>query len=157
LEDRKERERLLAEAEKKRQEKLKKIRETQKQLEKLEQSSSLTEKQSQDALQKQQSETRRLQAAMQDEIDKYSNQIKDKVLKNWAYSTDRSGLRVVYELVLSSSGTVVDLELIDSSGNPAYDESVKKAILIASPLPVPKEQPFFERTFGRGVSIEFKF
>jgi hypothetical protein len=47
--------------------------------------------------------------------------------------------------------------LIDSSGNPAYDESVKKAILIASPLPVPKEQPFFERTFGRGVSIEFKF
>ena len=49
--------------------------------------------------------------------------------------------------------------LIGRAANLWYREIqfMKKAILIASPLPVPKEQPFFERTFGRGVSIEFKF
>ena len=52
---------------------------------------------------------------------------------------------------------VDDIRLSKSSGNPAYDESVEKAIRIASPLPVPKDSSFFQKTFGRGVSIKFKF
>ena len=94
---------------------------------------------------------------MQDELSKYTQLIHDAVLDKWAFN-GRKGLQVAYELVLSESGEVVSVRLGGSSGNEAYDESVRKAIQIASPLPLSGiKRSFFEKTFGRGVTINFKF
>ena len=54
---------------------------------------------------------------------------------------------------------VNSIKLAQSSGNAAYDESVRKAIQMASPLMRndPPDATFFQRYFADGVNIEFKF
>ena len=142
--------------EKKRQEKFQ--QEAQKTLDKLKQNDKLQKQRQTDELNKQQADADASQAAMQDELSKYKIAIKRAVEKKWAWNGTSTGLQVVYELVLSESGVVDDIRLSKSSGNPAYDESVKKAIQIASPLPLAGiKQSFFQKTFGRGVRIDFKF
>ncbi|MGY8843249.1 MAG: TonB C-terminal domain-containing protein, partial [Burkholderiales bacterium] len=148
----KERERELAE--KNRQEKLK--QEVQKTLDTLKQNNKLQKQQQIEELNKQKAGADAAQAEMQGELDEYIKAITKKVNDSWLFQPNAS-LQVVYDLVLSETGKVLVVTLVEESGNRAYDESVEKAIRIASPLPVPKDSSFFQKTFGRGVSIKFKF
>jgi len=93
------------------------------------------------------------------ELEKYVDAIRRLVRNNWSWGGDIAnvGLRVEYELVLRKNGDVIDIRLVGTSGNAAYDESVKKAIEIAGSLPVPTDESFFHNTFGRGVKILFEF
>jgi colicin import membrane protein len=81
------------------------------------------------------------------------------VLAKWAWGEESGGLAVYYEIRLSDSGDVININISRPSGNPAYDESVRKAIQMASPLMRndPPDATFFQRYFADGVNIEFKF
>jgi TonB family protein len=80
------------------------------------------------------------------------------VLEIWAWGGDIKGLAVYYEIRLSESGVVNSIKLAQSSGNAAYDESVRKAILAASPLMEDDfpDAAFFRRNF-QPVNILFEF
>ncbi|MFT5259344.1 MAG: colicin import membrane protein [Saprospiraceae bacterium] len=57
-----------------------------------------------------------------------------------------NGLRAYYIIQLQPSGHVVNVKLKRSSGNALYDEEGKRAILKASPLPIPTDSRYFEST-----------
>ncbi len=92
-------------------------------------------------------------------IEKYVNDIRDEILEKWAWGEPSGDLAVYYEIRLSESGMVNSIKLAQSSGNAAYDDSVRKAIQMASPLMRndPPDATFFQRYFADGVNIEFKF
>ncbi|MGI9297876.1 MAG: energy transducer TonB [Gammaproteobacteria bacterium] len=55
------------------------------------------------------------------------------------------GLEVVVEVRLEASGELIGLpEIAESSGVPEYDEAAYRAVLKASPLPMPKEPGLLE-------------
>ena len=51
----------------------------------------------------------------------------------------------VYEVTLLPTGEVLNARLVKSSGNPAYDRELHRAIFAASPLPKPDPQSLFQR------------
>jgi colicin import membrane protein len=53
-----------------------------------------------------------------------------------------------------SDGTVMDAEVISSSGDEDFDRSAENAVNKASPLPVPKDKELFAREFR---SFQFLF
>lgn len=52
-----------------------------------------------------------------------------------------------FEVVLLPGGEVLSATLKKSSGNPAYDTAVERAINRASPLPVPSDTDMFQGSF----------
>ena len=76
----------------------------------------------------------------------YIAQINDKIERNWIRPTEPvNGLKCVVRLSQFPGGKVVQVEIQTSSGNAAYDQSVRDAVLRASPLPVPKDPSLFDR------------
>ena len=62
----------------------------------------------------------------------------------------------VYEVTLLPGGDVLDApRLVKSSGVPAYDAAVSRAIMAAAPLPVPKEPDLFQ-AFFRKINLKFR-
>jgi colicin import membrane protein len=51
----------------------------------------------------------------------------------------------VYSVTLLPGGEVLDVKLIKSSGMPAYDAAVERAIHAADPLPVPSDPDLFQK------------
>ena len=99
------------------------------------------------------------QSLAKDKLDKYINAIRAEVLEKWAWGEESGGLAVYYEIRLSDSGVVNSIKLAQSSGNATYDESVRKAIQMASPLMRndPPDATLFQRYFEDGVIIHFKY
>lgn len=78
------------------------------------------------------------QAANQREINKYLGLIKNAVTRRWTLpSSDVSGLSCEVKVRIIPNGEVIDVQIIKSSGNLAFDRSVEKAVYRAAPLPVP--------------------
>ena len=74
-------------------------------------------------------------------IDKYMNLIEARVYQKWRKPPAiSSGLECVLKVKLIPSGEVLDIELVKSSGDPAFDKSVIAAVRAASPLPVPSSE-----------------
>ena len=90
------------------------------------------------------------QAAAQSRMfDQYITQIQNKIRGNIVEPPNLSGTPLVeFEVRLLPGGEIMDgsLRLKRSSGVPAYDQAVERAILKSSPLPVPPAgDPMFER------------
>ena len=51
----------------------------------------------------------------------------------------------VFEVIQLPTGEILDAKLVKSSGVPAYDEAVSRAILKSSPLPRPERSEMFQR------------
>ncbi|MGD8926144.1 MAG: cell envelope integrity protein TolA [Thioalkalispiraceae bacterium] len=79
-------------------------------------------------------------------IDKYMNLIEAKVYQKWIKPPSIStGLVSELRVKLIPTGDVIDIQLVKSSGDPAFDNSVKAAVKKASPLPLPPaEMGLFE-------------
>ncbi|MBT5951086.1 MAG: TonB C-terminal domain-containing protein, partial [Betaproteobacteria bacterium] len=157
-----ERQRLLEEQERRREErkqKLAKLRDVQKAVENYDEDARASEANKQKELEKQEAVARAAQSLAKDKLDKYINAIRAEVLEKWAWGEESGGLAVYYEIRLSDAGDVININISRPSGNPAYDESVRKAIQMASPLMRndPPDATFFQRYFADGVNIEFKF
>ncbi|MDH3948750.1 MAG: cell envelope integrity protein TolA [Gammaproteobacteria bacterium] len=158
-------------AEKKRQEADRKRKEEEARLAKLEQERKAKEKQEalqaeiarQEAeLQKQleaEQQARQAEARRQanlSEINKYRSLIKEEVTRHWNIpATAHDDLICEVKVRLIPSGDVVDVQVVKSSGDPAFDNSVEKAVYRAAPLSVPPvESGLFEEF--REVVFQFE-
>ena len=65
---------------------------------------------------------------------------------NWILPQDLQGNpEAIFLVTQLPTGEVLLIKLLKSSGNPAYDAAVERAILKSSPLPLPSDQALFDR------------
>jgi len=69
----------------------------------------------------------------------YQNRMLSSIKDNWAWVRQRSNLKVVVHFSIRDNGEITGLKIIQSSGDPSYDESVLRAVKKSSPLPPPPE------------------
>jgi colicin import membrane protein len=80
------------------------------------------------------------------------NRIRSRIRNNINLPADMSGNpEAVFDVVQLPTGEIIDVKLRKSSGVPAYDNAVQRAILKSSPLPKPPQADMFER------SLELRF
>lgn len=93
----------------------------------------------------------------QGEINKYKALILQAISTQWLVPT-HADKKLVCELFirLAPGGTVLDVTVTKSSGDPTLDNSARSAVLKASPLPVPHDSDAFEafRQFALKVKPE---
>lgn len=157
-------EKRLAELEKKTQEQERKQKEKEKELSRLEKQAK--EKQAQlekeekeraekIAQKKKAEEEQRRVAHEQSEIAKFKSLIKDEITRKWIFPASyQKGMKCKVLVRLIPSGDVVSVQVIESSGNSAFDRSVEMAVNKASPLPVPKAETDLFKNFRE---VEFVF
>jgi colicin import membrane protein len=88
-------------------------------------------------------EAERLREAQQQrEIGRIQNLLKAKVQRNWISNETflGHGYKAKFLIKLNEEGIVLNVSLIKSSGNAAFDASARNAILKSSPLPVPSDK-----------------
>jgi colicin import membrane protein len=94
-------------------------------------------------------------SAMQRMVDEYVQHIRAKVQRSWIRPpATGSNLACTVTVRLIPSGDVVDVGVVRSSGNQVFDQSVKNAVLKASPLPMPPDPEVMEQF--RTISFEFR-
>lgn len=96
---------------------------------------------------RQQAEAARAAAAARARaLNEYIARIQAKVKGNWILPADLQGNpQAVFLVVQLPTGEVLSTRLVKSSGNPAYDTAVERAILKSSPLPLPPSRELFHR------------
>lgn len=76
----------------------------------------------------------------------YAGKIRDKIRGNLVQPPGLSGNPVVlFQVEQLPNGEVLTVKMSKSSGIPAYDSAVERAIWKSSPLPLPEERSLFER------------
>nr|VFJ59918.1 MAG: colicin import membrane protein [Candidatus Kentron sp. FW]VFJ66340.1 MAG: colicin import membrane protein [Candidatus Kentron sp. FW] len=75
----------------------------------------------------------------------YVADIKSAVERKWIRVGNTKGLRCKLKVVQIPTGEVVDVSIIKSSGNTAFDRSAVAAVFKASPLPRPRDASVFDR------------
>lgn len=84
------------------------------------------------------------QARIAGEVDKYKALIVNAIGRHWILPENvDSNLTSRFRIHLGVDGTVLDVVLIASSGDPLLDRSAQNAIFKASPLPVPTDATTF--------------
>jgi TonB family protein len=74
--------------------------------------------------------------------------IRLKVNRSWIQPmTTKKGLKCRVKVRLMQDGSVIDAEIISSSGDEIFDTSARNAVIQASPLPVPADKDLFDRSF----------
>jgi len=96
------------------------------------------------------------QQAMQSEIKKHEALIKQHITRYWQIPPGTPDNRVCeVKVTLIPGGDVVDVKVIRSSGDAAFDRSVESAVYRAAPLPVPSvESGLFDKF--REVIFQFE-
>jgi colicin import membrane protein len=85
-------------------------------------------------------------AARASALGQYIGQIQRKVRSGWILPQDLQGNpEAVFNVVQLPTGEIISVRLAKSSGNAAYDAAVERAILKASPLPLPAQRDLFDR------------
>jgi colicin import membrane protein len=76
----------------------------------------------------------------------YVSRIRAKVRQNWILPQDVQGNpEAIFNVVQLPTGEVLSVKLKKSSGNPALDSAIERAILKSSPLPLPEPRSLFDR------------
>jgi colicin import membrane protein len=89
---------------------------------------------------------RQAAAAQARALNEYIARIQAKVKSNWILPQDIQGNpEAIFLVVQIPDGSVISTKLVKSSGNPAYDAAVERAILKSSPLPLPASRELFSR------------
>lgn len=71
----------------------------------------------------------------------YFRALDERIRSSWTNPvTSAGGLMVVVAITIERDGRVSDVRMEKTSGNPFFDDSVRRAIRKASPLPIPPEQ-----------------
>jgi colicin import membrane protein len=85
-------------------------------------------------------------AARASALGEYIGRIQAKVRGNWILPQDLQGNpEAIFLVTQLPTGEVLHIKLLKSSGNPAYDREVERAILKSSPLPLPSDRALFDR------------
>jgi len=94
-------------------------------------------------------------AARQRQLQQYILSIKRKVTTKVVLPPGMPGNpEAVYSVTLLPGGEVLDVKLVKSSGVPAYDAAVERAIHAADPLPVPSDPDMFQQL--RQMNYKFR-
>jgi colicin import membrane protein len=89
---------------------------------------------------------RKASAARASALGEYIARIQSKVRGNWILPQELQGNPEAIILVIQlPTGEVLSTKVLKSSGNPAYDTAVERAILKSSPLPLPSDRALFDR------------
>jgi TonB family protein len=108
------------------------------------------ERESQEAAEKAAQAAARAQAAAQQgaQIASAIHAIRLKIYRSWIRPvTSKKDLKCRVKVRLMPDGSVINAEIISSSGDEAFDTSAQNAVIQASPLPVPTDKNLFERSF----------
>lgn len=85
----------------------------------------------------------------------YVAAIVGRIERNWSRPPSaRNDMRAELRIGLVPTGEVVSVDIIDSSGNAAFDRSAETAVRRAAPFDVPEDPGLFERQF-RSLRILF--
>ena len=74
--------------------------------------------------------------------------IQEKIERNWLRPPGTEGLKCELKVRLGSSGSVLLVRVVKSSGNVAFDRSVEAAVRKADPLPMPRSERLLARFRG---------
>lgn len=78
-------------------------------------------------------------------ISQYVGIIGDRVRRNWIQPpSSRVGLSCLVQVQLMPGGDVISAQVVQSSGDAAFDRSVEAAVFRAAPLPLPPDPGLFE-------------
>ena len=78
-------------------------------------------------------------------ISQYVGIIGDRVQRNWIQPpSSRAGLSCVVQVQLMPGGDVISVQIVQGSGDAAFDRSVEAAVFRAAPLPLPPDPALFE-------------
>jgi colicin import membrane protein len=89
---------------------------------------------------------RKAASARASALGEYIGRIQAKVRGNWILPQDLQGNpEAIFLVIQLPTGEVLSTKLLKSSGNPAYDTAVERAILKSSPLPLPSDRSLFDR------------
>ena len=82
---------------------------------------------------------------MQNEINRYVGLITQAIQAQWTQlpGVDQQKLATTMLIRLAADGTVLQVQNVGSSGNPALDRLALTAVYKASPLPVPTDPALF--------------
>ena len=84
----------------------------------------------------------------------YYNQLQERVKESWIVTERKPGLSAVIRFGVQPNGEIFAIELVESSGDKAFDQSVLRAVNKANPLPPPP--PAYQREFAvQKVEITF--
>ncbi len=76
--------------------------------------------------------------------------IYDQVVANWSRPPSaRNGMKALLRVELVPTGDLVNVTIVESSDNPAFDRSAEQAVRKAGKFEVPKESALFESKFRR--------
>jgi colicin import membrane protein len=92
-------------------------------------------------------------AADESEINRYIAAIRNRVHQSFTIVPGFDGLSCTLRITLIPGGEVSNVEIVKSSGNPAFDRQAENAVRKAAPLPVPTDP----RLFRQLRSIAFVF
>ncbi|MBH1969707.1 MAG: cell envelope integrity protein TolA, partial [Moraxellaceae bacterium] len=80
-------------------------------------------------------------------MDKYTRQIQKAIKQQWNKPPNTEKLSATVRITVFPDGEVRNIYISKSSGNDAFDASIKAAIDKASPLPVPKDNQALNEKF----------
>jgi len=71
----------------------------------------------------------------------YAEKVRDAVQREWRLINDQglSGLKAVLEVQIKKNGELINIQVVKPSGNAMFDDSAKRAVLKAAPLPAVPE------------------
>ncbi len=95
------------------------------------------------------------QAAMGRLVNDYKGRIQGKIKRYVVLPPDMSGNpQAEFDVTLMPTGEVLSVRLVRSSGVPAYDSAVERAIYKAQPLPLPPDPALFSQF--RELRLQFR-
>jgi len=89
-------------------------------------------------------------------VDQFLTEIRDKIKHHFAWAGDKQDLTVAYRVSLSGNGEILNLRIMEPSGDSSFDKAVAQAIYLSQPLPVPKDEADFLKNFDP-LLIRFSF
>lgn len=89
-------------------------------------------------------------------VEEYKAQIIAEIARRWNRPPSaRNGMQVELRITLLPGGEVLDVQLVKSSGDAAFDRSAENAVRLAGRLPVPADPALFNAGF-RQLKLKFK-
>ena len=83
----------------------------------------------------------------------YQTKIVSTIKENWAWPGQKASLKALVRFSIKDNGEITGTKIAEPSGDPAFDESILRALRKSSPLPAPPES--YRKDFAQ-VEMNFQ-
>ena len=83
----------------------------------------------------------------------YQTKIVSTIKENWAWPGQKASLKALVRFSIKDNGEITGMKIAEASGDPAFDESILRALRKSSPLPAPPES--YRKDFSQ-VEMNFQ-